>query len=151
MECRTCLSLSGEKPLFPESRMYEGKYWVVEHAYPVSIKGWIVVMLKRHCEALHELTQDEFKELAFLQEKIAKTMHTILKSKKEYIACFAEGKGFNHLHLHLIAKPQDLPEEFKGSAVFSLLKVKEENISLREDIINLCKQIRKYLENSGSE
>lgn len=149
-ECRSCLSLRGEKPLFPESRMYDGKYWVVEHAYPVCIKGWVVIILKRHREALHELTKDEFAELCFLQEKITKILHILLKSKKEYSACFAEGKGFNHIHIHLVAKPLNLSEKLKGPAIFSLLKEPENNVVLKKDIIKLCKQIRRHLKNDHS-
>jgi diadenosine tetraphosphate (Ap4A) HIT family hydrolase len=138
--CRTCLSLSGKEPLFPESLIYNGKYWVIEHAYPVKIKGWIVIILKRHCEALHELTESEFNELSILEEKVIKRLHAILKSEKEYSACFAEGKGFNHIHKHIIAKPHHLKQEFKGPAIFTLLGG-EEKLALKTSILKLCQQI----------
>jgi diadenosine tetraphosphate (Ap4A) HIT family hydrolase len=120
--------------------MYDGKYWVIEHAYPVKINGWIVIILKRHCEALHELTESEFKELSRLEEKVIKNLRISLKSEKEYSVCFAEGKGFNHIHKHIIALPRTLQEEFKGPAIFSLLGG-ESNEDLKADILKLCKQM----------
>lgn len=46
--CFTCLSNSGEKRISPGATIYEGQYWLVEHAYPVRRTGWIVIVLKRH-------------------------------------------------------------------------------------------------------
>ncbi len=70
MECWTCKSNSGEKRISPGATIFEGKYWLVEHAYPVKIIGWLVIVLKRHTEALHELTIEEFAELAQIQAKL---------------------------------------------------------------------------------
>ena len=56
MECWTCKSNLGEKRISPGPTIYEGKYWLVEHAYPIKMIGWLVIVLKRHAEALHELT-----------------------------------------------------------------------------------------------
>jgi diadenosine tetraphosphate (Ap4A) HIT family hydrolase len=143
--CFTCLSISGIKPLFPESLMYEGKFWIVEHAYPVKIKGWIVIILKRHVESLHELSQEEFLELSKLQRKICQALHQELNSKKEYSICFAEGKHFNHIHFHLIARSNDLADEFKGPAIYSMLKIDLKDSLSKKEIILFCNRIKKYL------
>ena len=63
MECWTCKSNIGEKRISPGPTIFEGQSWLVEHAYPVKTIGWIVIVLKRHAEALHELTIEEFIEL----------------------------------------------------------------------------------------
>ena len=47
MECLTCKSNSGEQRISPGPTIYEGQYWLVEHAYPVKRVGWIVIVLKR--------------------------------------------------------------------------------------------------------
>ena len=67
MECFSCRSISGDKRISPGPYIHEGNYWLVDHAYPTSLKGWLVIVLKRHVEALHELSQEEFKELADIQ------------------------------------------------------------------------------------
>src|SRR5690348_12644608 len=63
MECWTCKSNTGEKRISPGPTIFEGNYWLVEDTYPIKILGWLVIVLKRHAEALHELTAEEFIEL----------------------------------------------------------------------------------------
>jgi|SRR5215216_4255221 len=70
MECWTCKSNTGEKRISPGPTIFEGKYWLVEHAYPVKAIGWLIIVLKRHAEVLHELTAEEFTELAQIQVKL---------------------------------------------------------------------------------
>ena len=70
MECWTCKSNTGEKRISPGPTIFEGEYWLVEHAYPVKTIGWLVIVLKRHAEALHELTPEEFAELAQIQARL---------------------------------------------------------------------------------
>lgn len=142
MNCRTCLSLSGEKPILAQSRIYEGKLWVVEHAYPVKVLGWLVIILKRHSESLHQLTKEEFSELANIQEKFTKLLHKHLDSNKQYLACFAEGNNFHHIHLHLISKPTNLPESFKGPKIFELLG--RDSLE-KEIIISFCQKLKSEL------
>lgn len=143
MLCYTCRSLSGEKSLFLESRIYEGKYWVVEHVYPVKLKGWFVVILKRHTEALHNLTSKEFSELAIIISKLTKFIHKELICKKEYVACFAEKNHFQHIHFHVIARPNDLKKKEMGPKVFRLLKVSPSNSIPKKEIIILCTKLKK--------
>ncbi|GHO79079.1 hypothetical protein KSD_68500 [Ktedonobacter sp. SOSP1-85] len=75
MECLSCLSLSGERSISPGPIVYEGTYWVVDHAYPTIHLGWLVILPRRHVEALHELSREEFLELAEIQYRLAQTMH----------------------------------------------------------------------------
>jgi diadenosine tetraphosphate (Ap4A) HIT family hydrolase len=70
-DCWTCRSLSGEKRISPGPTLCEGQYWVVDHAYPARQVGWLVIVLKRHAEALHELGDAEFEELARARRRAA--------------------------------------------------------------------------------
>ena len=99
--------------------LYKGKYWLVEHAYLVKTIGWLVLVLKRRAETLHELTIEEFAELAEIQAKIVHLLHEELNCEKEYISCYAE--HFRHIHFHIFAKPANLPDELKGNKSFALL------------------------------
>ena len=142
MECWTCRSNSGEKRISPGPTILEGKYWLVEHAYPVKVVGWTVIVLKRHAEALHELTAEEFAELAHIQAKLIPLLHEELRSEKEYVVCYAEMEHFRHIHFHVFAKPAGLPEELKGGGSFALLKgMPDEAIPSRE-IIAFCELLR---------
>lgn len=142
MECWTCKSNTGEKRISPGPTIFEGKYWLVEHAYPVKTIGWLVIVLKRHTEALHELTTEEFTELAQIQAKLTKVLFEELHCEKEYLSCYAEMEHFRHIHFHIFAKPPGLPDELKGGHSFALLKVTEEEAVPPGQIIAFCELLR---------
>ena len=150
MECLTCKSNSGEQRISPGSTIYEGEYWLVEHAYPVKIVGWIVIVLKRHAEALHELSAEELSELGKLQLLVTRFLFEELHSQKEYISCYGEAEGFAHIHFHVFAKLADLPEELKGGKSFNLLKVSQEETVPSDEIIAFCELLRnKFKQRAG--
>ncbi|PKL36748.1 hypothetical protein CVV38_02505 [Candidatus Peregrinibacteria bacterium HGW-Peregrinibacteria-1] len=138
MECYACKSISGEKRISPGPIIHEGKYWLVEHAYPTQLKGWLVIVTKRHVETLHELTKQEFAELGEICERTTKILHEALNCEKEYSMCLAEVEHFQHIHFHIIPKPHDLPAELKGSKIFAMLKVEESDAIARHDIEQFC-------------
>jgi diadenosine tetraphosphate (Ap4A) HIT family hydrolase len=142
IECWTCKSNTGEKRISPGPTIFEGKYWLVEHAYPVKTIGWLVIVLKRHAEALHELTTEEFTELAQIQSKLIRFLYEELHCEKEYVSCYAETEHFYHIHFHVFAKPSNLPDELKGGKSFALLKVTEEEAVPPNQIIAFCELLR---------
>lgn len=144
--CITCGSLDGKISLTPGGVIFSGTHWQIEHANPTSIKGWLVCILKRHANALHELDGYEFTELAKLQRIATLALHEVLQSEKEYAVCFAESEGFQHIHFHIIARPKDLPGENKGSLIFSCIgKGVAEPLSA-DDIINLSTALKNVFE-----
>lgn len=146
MECWTCRSNSGEKRISPGPTIFEGNFWLVEHAYPVKIIGWLVIVLKRHAEALHELVAEEFAELAQIQAKLVPLLHEELHSEKEYVVCYAEMEHFHHIHFHVFAKPANLSDELKGGKSFALLKVTPEEGIPTTEIISFCELLKdKYV------
>lgn len=145
MECLSCKSLNGEIIISPGGVIYEGVYWRVEHAYPTALLGWLVIILKRHCQALHELKTEEFQELALIQKILVDALRTSLNSEKEYVAIFAEKEGFNHIHVHVIARPKDLPPEFKGPKIFSLLNADKEKMLLSQDVVDISSKIKQLI------
>jgi diadenosine tetraphosphate (Ap4A) HIT family hydrolase len=136
MQCLSCLSLSGERRISPGPAIYEGMCWIVDHAYPSRMKGWLVIVLKRHAEALHELSREELTELADLQLRTARLLHTELDCEKEYVMCIAEGEGFHRMHVHVVAKPRDLAAELRGPRIFALVTPEgEEALPAAGDIV----------------
>lgn len=146
MECWTCRSNSGEKRISPGPTIFEGKYWLVEHAYPVKIIGWIVIVLKRHAEALHELTVEEFAELGQIQARLIPLLYEELQREKEYISCYAEMEHFRHIHFHVFAKPANLPDELKGGKSFAFLKVTPEQAIPADEIIAFCELLKNHFD-----
>jgi diadenosine tetraphosphate (Ap4A) HIT family hydrolase len=145
MECWTCKSNTGEKRISPGPTIYEGKYWLVEHAYPIKILGWLVIVLKRHAEALHELTTEEFIELAQIQARLIPLLHKELHCEKEYMSCYAEMEHFQHIHIHVFARPAGIPDALKGGRSFALLKVTPEEAVSAVEIISFCNLLRDKL------
>ena len=142
MECWTCKSNTGENRISPGPTIFEGKHWLVEHAYPVKVIGWLVIVLKRHVEALHELTTAEFAELAQFQARLTHFLYEELHCEKEYISCYAEAEHFYHIHFHVFAKPFNFADELKGSRSFALLKVSAEEAVPPDEIIAFCELLR---------
>ena len=141
MECLTCLSNSGERRISPGVTIFEGQYWYLEHAYPSALKGWLVVVLKRHVEALHELTAEEFAELGAIQARATKLLFEVLDCEKEYVMCLAEGEGFHHIHVHIVPKPRDLPPELKATRIFAMLKVTPDEAVLPDEVKAVCEML----------
>lgn len=143
MECWSCMSNSGEKRISPGDPIFEGQFWLVEHIYPTALKGWLVIVLKRHAEALHELSVDEFVELGLLQAKLTRLLFEVLNCEKEYISCFAEKDHFNHIHFHVFARPSDR-DDLKGINSFSVLKTEEKDSLPREEIAAFCTLLKSH-------
>ena len=146
MECFTCKSISGEKRISPGPTIYTGKLWLVEHAYPCKLKGWLVLVLKRHVESLHELDREEFLELADLQHRLANLLFKELDCEKEYSLCLAEADHFHHIHLHLIPKPKDLPDHLKGARIFAMLQVDEKDAIPPNEVRAFCESLKTKLD-----
>ncbi len=118
-KCKSCQAIQGLISLTNSPRIFETDHWIIEHLHPSSIEGWLVVVLNRHCGALHQLTEEEFTELGRLLRILSQALHEILRTEKEYVVQFAEGDGFNHVHFHVIARLPAWPESLKGASVFS--------------------------------
>lgn len=146
MDCLTCLNLSRERRISPGPFIYEGTYWMVDHAYPTTHLGWLVILPKRHVEALHELTREEFLELAEIEYKLVQVMHTDPSVQKEYLMCFAEGEGFHHVHIHVVPKPANLPARLKGPRVFALLAVDAKHAIPARELTAFCEGFTRKLQ-----
>jgi diadenosine tetraphosphate (Ap4A) HIT family hydrolase len=145
MECLICKSNSGENRISPGPTIYDGKFWLVEHAYPTKIKGWLVIVLKRHSEALHDLSVDEFRELSIIESKIVHLQLIAFNCEKEYISCYAEKGQFNHIHFHVFAKPRELSQEYIGINSIKLIDTNEEEAIPKEEIITICNELHEQI------
>jgi len=77
-----------------------------------------VLALKRHAAALHDLTDQEWKELGEIQKIIMRALHSILRTQKEYLLQLAEAEGFNHVHFHFVPVMPELAKECRGPNIF---------------------------------
>lgn len=142
LECRSCRSNHGEQRISPGPPIHVGEFWQVEHAYPTRLPGWLVIVLRRHAESLHELRAEEFGELAQVLEQTVRVLHRTFACEKEYVACYDEIEHFRHVHFHVVPRAADLPAELTGTRSFALLKVTESEAVPRDEIRALCETLR---------
>lgn len=145
MECYSCRANAGDLRISPGPVIYEGQYWKVDHVYPTRLVGWVVLVLKRHAEALHELSAEECLEMGALVGRVAWALRDELGCEKEYLACFSEADHFHHVHLHLIPRQADLPHELQGPRSFALLKPAAGEAAAPEDVTAFCERLRARL------
>ena len=145
--CPICQALSSENRRLPGLTLYAGRYWVVEHAYPVKLTGWLTIVLKRHAEALPDLTDGEFEELAALQKLTGQALHETFGCAKEYGISLAETEGFRHLHYHVVAHAPDLPPALQGTRVFQMFRAGEGEALSPAAIQTFCQHLLPFFEN----
>lgn len=144
-ECLSCSAISGARPISPGPRIFEGEHWLVDHAYPSALKGWLVLVTKRHVEALHDLAPQEFAELGELLGRTVGALHATLDYEKEYTMCFAEAHGYKHIHFHVIPKPHELPRELRSGGIFGFLDVDEHTPVPRDEVSAFCQELKARL------
>jgi diadenosine tetraphosphate (Ap4A) HIT family hydrolase len=120
-DCYSCQALQGLRLLTNTPRLYTGRFWVVEHAFPTAVRGWLVLVLKRHCRALHQLTDVEFDEFRQILSCAVQALHAELGSEKEYVMQFAESPAFEHVHFHVVPRLPEWPADWRGPNVFQAL------------------------------
>ena len=123
MECQSCRALANEIVLTNGPRLELDEFWRVEHCHPVGVAGWLVLILRRHARALHELSDDEARSLGRWLPQLFRALHDSTGSEVEYMMQFAEGEGFHHVHFHLIARTSDWNPAWKGPAVWAAFGV----------------------------
>lgn len=123
--CRSCAALRAPDPA-PRLRLAETSSWVVAHAFDACLEGWLVVLPRRHVEALDELDRDELAQLGPLLGAVTAALRQVTGCQKTYVVLMAEAKGFPHVHFHVVPRAADLDERFRGARIFGLLGGSEE-------------------------
>jgi diadenosine tetraphosphate (Ap4A) HIT family hydrolase len=146
-DCLTCQLLArrdaGEAPLW--DCIYRAKYWDVVHSYNTSLPGWLVLVARRHIEAIAETTEDEAIELGQLQRRVSIALQQVTGCPKTYVVQFAEAKEHPHVHFHVIPRMADLPDDKRGPKVFDYLGVPEEQRVCEAGMNELAHRIREIL------
>jgi diadenosine tetraphosphate (Ap4A) HIT family hydrolase len=102
-------------------RIYVDEFWRVAHAFDSSLAGWLIVVPRRHVEAIAELTPAEAASLGTVLHRASIALTNTLRCQKTYVMQFAEAEGFSHVHFHVVPRMADLPEEHRGPRIFHYL------------------------------
>jgi diadenosine tetraphosphate (Ap4A) HIT family hydrolase len=110
---------NGEAPVWDS--ILRTEFWDLVHSYDTSLLGWLVLIARRHVASLSELTDNEAIELGPLIKAVSKALENITGCQKTYVAQFAESRQHPHVHVHVIPRMEDLPEDAMGPAIFRQL------------------------------
>jgi diadenosine tetraphosphate (Ap4A) HIT family hydrolase len=135
--CKTCQLLaardSGTAP--PWDNIERTQFWDVVHSYNTSLPGWLVLVARRHIEAMDELTEEEAVALGQLIRRASIALKQVVDCQKTYVIQFAEHPDHPHVHFHIVPRMANMPIERRSINIFSHLGVTEaERVS--EDAMN---------------
>ena len=116
--CVSCRTVAGEI-LPPCGIMFEGEYWIfVLRENPLLVAGQGLILLKRHCESMAELTMAEATELGSVMQIVNGVLTEVVGAEKVHFGLYAE--EVKHLHLHVTPRTATLP---KGNIPLMFLAV----------------------------
>lgn len=116
--CYSC-EHNAQLALRPHEQIFDDGLWRVTHSFNSTWLGWLVLVLRRHARSLGELTADEAAVFGWLVPALSRVLEAELQVPKAYVLFLAEQEGFDHLHVHVIARP---PEYARSIHVFQLIQ-----------------------------
>lgn len=145
--CKTCALINqrdmGAAPLW--DCIHRTNFWDVVHSYNTALPGWMVLVLRRHIEAVHELTENEAAELGLLIRQVSMALKKTTGCRKTYVMQLAEHEDHPHVHFHVIPRMPDQPEDRHSTKIFGYLGVPEEARVTVETMNTLAAQIQHLL------
>lgn len=148
--CKTCELLAardaGTAP--PWDCIHRARFWDVVHSYNTALPGWLVLVTRRHIEAIDALTDDEAVELGLLIRRVSLALKEVTGCVKTYVIQFAEAAEHPHVHFHVVPRMVDMPEERRSLHVFGYLGVPEEERVSEETMNAIADQVRLNLHKS---
>lgn len=119
-DCYPCRQQQAGEPA-PREDVIHTEHWRVAHAFNSTLPGWLVLVPTRHVTAFAQLSAEAAAELGPLIRELSIALADVTDCVKTYVMQFAEAEGFAHLHIHLVPRTADQPDDAKGPRVFSLL------------------------------
>lgn len=95
------------------------------HAFNSTMPGWLVIVPTRHVLSFAALAPAAADELGGLVRRMSTALEQVTGCVKTYLMQFSEADGHSHLHLHLVPRSRDLPEEVRGPRVFAYLTAEQ--------------------------
>ena len=145
--CQTCELIArrdaGNAPLW--DCIYRTPFWDVVHSYNTSLPGWLVLVVRRHIEAVDELTDEEAAELGHLLQRTSLALKEVTGCVKTYVMQFAEMAEHPHVHFHVVPRLADMPEDRRSTKIFGYLGVPEEERVSEEKMNEIAVKVRKII------
>jgi len=130
--------------------IYEDEYVLVGHIDKKGKQnylGHIMVDLKRHVPSLAEMTIQEAKAFGIVMAKVSKGLKETKNAKHVYALVSGNSNSVPHLHLHLVARYPNTPEEFWGP--MEVYDWAEAPMGGNDEVIEICRRIKTFLQNEA--
>ncbi|PFN05135.1 MULTISPECIES: HIT family protein [Bacillus cereus group] len=130
----------------PGGAIYEDDFVYVGHVYWEEEKtylGYLMIDIKRHTPGLAELTEEEATGFGLIMSRVSRALKEC--EGAEHIYAFVSGNGANHMHMHLIPRYPNTPQEFWSPAKIASWEGAPHGQA--EQIQKLCERIRTYMVN----
>jgi diadenosine tetraphosphate (Ap4A) HIT family hydrolase len=116
-----CCDQQAAASLPPRDDIVHTDHWRVVHAFNSTLPGWLVLLPTRHLTSFAQLTPDAADELGGLVRRLTLALEQVTGCVKTYLMQFSEAEGFSHLHLHLVPRLSEHPDEARGPKVFAFI------------------------------
>lgn len=109
MSCLGCDVAAGRvQP--PGGVIREDTHWFLAHSVsPVLLRGWLVLVPKRHVEDVGALTAEEALQLGPVVRAASAALQAALGAERIYV-CSLGGPPHVHVHFHLIPRLAGMPK-----------------------------------------
>jgi diadenosine tetraphosphate (Ap4A) HIT family hydrolase len=106
--CLGCDVIAGRvRP--PGGVIHEDEHWLLAHSVsPVLLRGWLVLVPKRHVEDVGALTPQEAATLGPVTTTAAAALQAALAAERIYV-CSLGGEPHLHVHFHFIPRLSGMP------------------------------------------
>jgi diadenosine tetraphosphate (Ap4A) HIT family hydrolase len=106
-DCISCQTVAGTL-VAPGGIVFENPAWmVVLRAHPLRSPCLPLILLKRHCEDLAELEEQESSTLGTVMQLTAQAINKVLKPAKIHFGLYAE--DVKHIHMHVFPRLPAMP------------------------------------------
>lgn len=115
--CSACSVASGEILPYGIAPLHCDSFVIYPKPEPGIVPGWLLIAPTQHIEQIDALSPEQAIRLGSLVHTAARVLREQTGCEKIYVNIFAE--VMPHMHVHVIARPADLPANFRGPAIFS--------------------------------
>jgi diadenosine tetraphosphate (Ap4A) HIT family hydrolase len=149
IDCFSCRGTATVDAQPVRERIWWDGRWRICHAIRCALPGWVVVVPARHILSLAELSPDEAAVLGPLLTAVSRAVVDVTGCLKVYLALFAEAEGFHHLHIHVVPRQGDLPEDLRGPGVFGYLQRPESEWVTADEMDQIGAELARRIQLAG--
>ena len=145
--CKTCELVAdrdrGDAPFW--DCFYRTDYWDVVHKSETTLPGWLILVTRRHLNAIDQLNEAEAGELGVLIHQTSNALKEVVGCVKTYVIQFAEHPDHPHVHFHIIPRMADVSDDHRGVNVFNYDATGEKEAISDAEMNDIANKVRPFL------